>query len=94
MDIKYFRQRKEATHSLSQLPKKINSYPVTQTQIGDSQPFSPLELIAMYPEKDAVPRKLQQTGDNLAEKERNTATMVFRRDDSSIRVNDLIYLYW
>ena len=43
------RQRKETTHNWSQLPQKINHLE-TQRQIGDSQPFSPLELITMYPE--------------------------------------------
>ena len=42
------RQREETTHADPQLPKKINNHLLTQKQIGDSQPFSPLELITMY----------------------------------------------
>ena len=57
------RQRKATTHPGPQLPKKINNHLGTQRQIGDSQPFSPLELIAMYPERKPVPTKHQQTGD-------------------------------
>ena len=41
--------RKETTHPVAQLPKKINNHLVTQMQIGDSQPFSPFELITMNP---------------------------------------------
>jgi hypothetical protein len=66
---------------------------VTQRQIGDSQPFSPLELIAMYPVSSSVSTKHQQTGDE-AEKERNTAVMgVPHGEDNSIRVNNLILVY-
>ena len=42
------RQREETTHSGLQLPKEINNHLMTRRQIGDSQPFSPLELITMY----------------------------------------------
>jgi hypothetical protein len=57
-------------HSLSHTTaKEISNYLVTQRQIGDSQPFSPLELIAMYPEHKSVPAKRQQSGDK-AEKEK------------------------
>ena len=45
----------------------------------------------MYPKKNSVPTKRQQIGDE-AEKERNT---VFKgANDNSIRVNDLIDVYW
>ena len=45
----------------------------------------------MHPEKNSVPTKHQQTGDE-AEKERNT---VFKgADNKTIRVNDLIDVYW
>ena len=48
----------------------------------------------MYPETVAVPTKRQQTGDSLAEKERNTAVFgAHHGDDNSIRVNDLIPVY-
>ena len=57
----------ETTHSLAQLPKKINNHLVTQKQIGDSLPFWPLELITTYAGKSS-PTKCQQTGDNLAER--------------------------
>ena len=43
--------------------KENQEHLITQRQIGDSQPFSPLELITMYPEKKPVPTKRQQTGD-------------------------------
>ena len=62
------RQRGDTTHPYPQLPKKINNHLLTTRQIGDSQPFSPLELIAMYAEKDTVPKMRQQTGDNLAKR--------------------------
>jgi len=87
------RQREETTHPLQQLPKKINNYLVTQMQIGDSQPFSPLELITMYPGQNSVSTKCQQTGDK-ADKERNTKVKkVPHEDDNSIRVDDLIVGY-
>jgi len=74
--------------------KKINNYLVTQRQIGDSQPFSPLELIAIYPGKNAVQTKCQQTGDK-AEKKRNTLGIGAPfGEDNSIRVKDLIFFYW
>ena len=60
VDIKYSdKGRKETIHPYTQLPKKINNHLVTQRQIGYSQPFSPLELIAMYPEEYAVSTKHQ-----------------------------------
>ena len=59
--------------------------------MGDSQPFSPLELITMYARKNSVTTKRQQTGDE-AEKERNTDLRgVPRGDDNSVRVNDIIF---
>ena len=62
--------------------------------MGDSQPFSPLELIAMSPGKRSVTTKRQQIG-NKAEKERNTAFRgVPHVNDNSICVNDLIFLRW
>ena len=82
------RKRVETTHLLAQLPKKINNHLVTQKQIGDSLPFWPLELIAMYA-GSSVPTKCQKTGDNLEEKERNTMLSV-DRDNNSVRVYDLI----
>ena len=85
------RQRTETTHKHPQLPKKINNCLLTQRQIGDSQPFSPLELITMRAGKDSVMTKRQQTGDE-AEKERNTVLFgVPRGDNNSIRVNDIIF---
>ena len=87
------RQREETTHPYAQLPKKVNNYPATQRQIGDSQPFSPLALIAMYPVWMTAPTKRQQTGDK-AEMERNTLGGVRRGDDNSIRVNNLIFVCW
>ena len=85
------RQREETTHTYPQLLKKINNHPLTQRQIGDSPPFSPLELITMYAGKDSVMTKRQQTGDE-AEKERNTVLFgVPRGDSNSIRVNDIIF---
>ena len=95
MDIKYSdKGRKETTHSGAQLPKKINNHLVTQRQIGYSQPFSPLELITMYPEWKAVPKKCQQTGDNLEEKGRYTfGRGPLHGDDNSICVYDLIFVY-
>ena len=85
------RQREETTHKHLQLPKKINNRLLTQRQIGDSQPFSPLELITMRAGKESVATKRQQTGDE-AEKERNTVLMgVPRGDDNSIRVNDITF---
>ena len=84
------RKRVETTHIVPQLPKKINHHQATQRQVGDSQPFSPLELIAKYPFPPSPPTKCQQTGDNLAEKERNTILNVLDRDKNSVRVYDLI----
>ena len=86
-------QREETTHPSTQLPKKINNHLATQRQIGDSQPFSPLELITMYPEARSVPTKHRQTGDK-AEKKRNTVvTGAPHGNDNSVRVNNLIFVY-
>ena len=61
------RQREETAHPGAQLLKKINNRLVTQRQIGDSQPFSPCELITMYPGQWSVTTKCQQTGDKAKE---------------------------
>ena len=98
MDIKYS-EREETTHPGLQLPKKINIHLVTHRQNGDSQPFSPLELITLYPGENSVPTKRQKTGDK-AEKERNTVDRgllhidnnSIRVNHNSIRVNDLIFV--
>ena len=82
----------ETTDLLVQLPKKINNRLVTQKQIGDSHPFWPLELIAMYA-GTSLPTKGQQTGDNLAKKERNTSLSDLDSDNNSVRVYDLIVGY-
>ena len=78
-------------HPLWFTTDKENQQPVTQKQIKDSQPFSPLELITMYPGQNSVPTKHQQCGDN-AEKERNTVGAL-HGDNNSICVHDLIFVY-
>ena len=48
-DIKYSdRERGDCSLSWT-TAKEIINYIVTERQIGDSQPFSPLELTTMYP---------------------------------------------
>ena len=92
-DVKYS-DRERGDHSLScTTAKKIINYLVTERQIGDSQPFPPLESITMYPVCKSATTRRQQTGDE-AENERNTlGKAVPHGDDNSICVNHLIFFY-
>ena len=92
-DIKYS-DRERGDHSLScTTAKGIINYLVTERQIGDSQPFPPLESITMYPVCKSATTRRQQTGDE-AENKRNTVVRGEPHgDDNSICVDHLIFVY-
>ena len=92
-DIKYS-DRERGDCSLSWTTAKgIINYLVTERQIGDSQPFPPLESITMYPVCKSATTRRQQTGDE-AENERDTVGKgVPHGDDNSICVDHLIFVY-